>query len=442
MQSLAAYLFEATMAEPTARLTEIDGLIDRWLVKKGAAEPLTSDGAFTSRSGDGTGQYSRMSVVSDVGELREVELIETAHTGAMFTTLLQVVATADRVVVHASLSAAPGESRVAPVGLYPRCPWVIRTIVETFPDWKFAGQEVPLARPFDATTDDAATKLSEALRSKSRKLPIVVVSDDPDEGVWQDLGSKVAESLVGLADVAVVSPESSWVLTDELGPRDSCYLGAVRLYWPGTRPDGSLSGVTWRAARLSAFGGDDTGRARFLALLRKEVMSVAALTMMAPTLIRHIRTSAEKARVQTLEAGARDRELDSIVDENARLSEELTDARRTIESLQWKLMAASYAQRETPAANDEDGEEPGEGDAEALAPEPGEVRHYKKIGSGGGVDSLVRTKACNHKEGNWKPAFKGDKAEKGLLKLEGRNDWKSLYHCSSCTGGGRWRVHW
>jgi hypothetical protein len=73
---------------------------------------------------------------------------------------------------------------------------------------------------------------------------------------------------------------------------------------------------------------------------------------------------------------------------------------------------------------------------------PGETRYYKKIGSGGGVDALVKTKQCNHKSSDWTSAFKGDQAEKGLLKLEGRNDWKSIAHCSACTGGGRWRVNW
>lgn len=441
MQSLAAYAFEAVVESPEERLDLIDQLVDEWLSKKGAENPRSSDGAFVSKTGDGTGQFSRQLVRSEVGDLREIELIETAHTGAMFTTALQIAAAGERISVFASLAATPGESRVAPIGLYPRCPGVIRSMIERFPDWKFFGQEVPLAQAFDARDTESAELLCASLRSDIRRLPIVVVSSDEDEAIWPDLHHKVSDSLVGLADVAVVSAESSWVLTDALGPRNSCYLGAVRLYWPGSRTDGVLPGITWTAARLATFGSDDAGRNRFLGILRKEVMSVAALTMTSPPICREIRNAAEKERLRSLESGSRDRELDSIIEENARLETKLQDAQRTIQTLQWKLVSASYAQREEAAANADFAEQNGDAPGDAP-PQPGEIRFYKKIGSGGGVDALVITKACNHKESNWKPAFKGDQAEKGLLKLEGRNDWKSLAHCSVCTGGGRWRVHW
>lgn len=441
MQSLAAYAFETVVDNPGARLDLIDQLVDEWLSKKGAESPRSGDGAFVSKTGDGTGQFSRQLVQSEVGDLREIELIETAHTGAMFTTALQIAAAGGRISVFASLAATPGESRVAPIGLYPRCPGVIRSMIERFPDWKFFGQEVPLAQAFDARDTGSAELLCASLRSDTRRLPIVVISNDEDEAIWPDLHHKVSDSLVGLADVAVVSAESSWVLTDALGPRNSCYLGAVRLYWPGSRTDGVLPGITWTAARLATFGSDDAGRNRFLGILRKEVMSVAALTMTSPPICREIRNTAEKERLRSLESGSRNRELDSIIEENARLEAELQDAQRTIQTLQWKLVAASYAQREEAAANDDLAEQDGDAPGDAP-PQPGETRFYKKIGSGGGVDALVITKACNHKESNWKPAFKGDQAEKGLLKLEGRNDWKSLAHCSACTGGGRWRVHW
>ncbi len=443
MQSLAAYSFEAPVSDPLQRLEAMNLLVDNWLSKKGATDPRESDGSFVSKTGDGTGQFSRQATQSSVGCLHEIELVETAHTGAMFTTSVQFADAGGRVVVYASLEATPGESRVAPIGLYPRCPWIIRALIDEFPDWKFSGQEVPLAKAFDATDDDSAKALCGVLRSAIRKLPLVVVSNDEDEAVWPELHTKLAENLVGLADVAVVSAESSWVLTDELGPRDSCYLGAVRLYWPGKRADGSLPGISWLASRLAAFGSDDTGRQRFLAVLRKEVMATAALTMPLPPVFREIRRTAEKERLQSLEAGSRDSELDSIVEENARLTAALEKAESTIQSLQWKITSATYAERKSDAANDESGDSPDQAEeATPSAPQPGETRYYKKIGSGGGIDSMVQIKACQHKESNWKPAFKGDQAEKGLLKLEGRNDWKSLAHCSACTGGGRWRVNW
>lgn len=442
MQSLAAYSFEAEIQNPTSRLDALDLLIDEWLVQKGASAPRAGDGSFVSKTGDGTGQFSRRMIQSSVGSLREVELIETAANGAMFTTSIQIASGSKKVIVYASLSAAPGESRVAPIGLYPRCPNVIREMIDPrrFRDWKFAGEDVPFAMAFDATKPADAKKLCEILRSDARRLPIVVVSNDADEAVWSNLPAKAAEHLIGLANVAYVSAESSWVLTDELGPRDSCYFGAVRLYWPGRRQDGSLPGINWLAAKLAAFGNDEPGMNRFLAILRREVMSAAALAMLPPALGREIRNSAERERLLALEKSARDKELDSIVEENDRLSRKLEEAEGKIQSLQWKLASINYEQRDAASENSDDAPAVDETTSVQTPPKPGETRFYKKIGSKGDADTLVQTKECNHH--NWRPAFKGDKAEKGLLKLEGKKDWKSLAHCNECTGGGRWKVNW
>ncbi|WP_186025493.1 hypothetical protein [Burkholderia gladioli] len=442
MQSLAAYSFETSLDDVDTRLRAVDDIVDEWLRHKGAELPRVSEGSFVSKTGDGTGQFLRHLVESPVGNLREIELVETAHNGSMFTTSVQVASVDKRIVVFASLQATPGESRIAPVNLYPRCPWVIRAMIERFHDWKFADQEVPLAQAFDAKDPKSAQALCDKLRSNTRRFPVVVVSNDEDEAVWPNLHLKVAEHLVGLANVAVVSAESSWVLTDELGPRDSCYLGAVRLYWPARRPDGSIPGIKWLAPRMAALGTDDSGRNKLLAILRREIMSVAALTMFPPVVFKEIRQAAERQRLQSLEAGERDRELDSIIAENSKLTDDLDKAQRTIQSLQWKLASAAYASREVRAANDDAASDNTEEPDQRTPPQAGETRYYKKIGSGGGVDSLVQTKPCQHKESNWRPAFKGDQAEKGLLKLEGSNDWRSIAHCSACTGGGRWRVNW
>lgn len=442
MQSLAAYSFEATITDTAQRLRQIDELIDKWLINKGAEDPRASDGNFESKTGDGEGQFARRSAATTIGSTREVELIETTNTGAMFTTTLQVAQAGSIVSVFASLAATPGASLVAPIKLYPRCPLIIRALINDFSDWRFAGQTVPVGLAFDATSSSAVEDLCDALRSSNRKLPLVVVSVDRDELVWTDLHTKAAEQLIGLADVAYVDAESSWLLTDELGPQDSCYLGAVRLYWPLQRSDGSYEGITWVAPRLVLFGEGDTGRNRFLAVLRRTVMSTAALTMVQPSSFREIQRTATKERLQALEGGALDQQLSSIVEENAKLSADLEEARLTIDSLKWKVAAAAYSERSDVAANDGGADEPIADDTIRKPPQKGETRFYKKIGSGGGVDSLVQTGACAHKSSNWKPAFKGDQAEKGLLKLEERDDWQSIAHCSACTGGGRWRVHW
>ncbi len=441
MQNLAAYSFESTDVDAVERLGRIDVLIEKWLKKKGVLNLTVADGDFKSKTPDGTGQFSRRTIESSIGVIREIELIETAERDATFTTILQITAFDKTVSVYALLGVTPNASNVSPIKIPARCPWIIRELINSFNDWKFAGQDVPIGLPFDATNIKSTISLSKALRDPGRRLPLVVISMDEDESVWRDLPNKAAEQLIGLADVAFVDAESSWWLTDELGPKDSCYLGAVKLYWPSLRRDGSFEKVTWLANRLLSFGEDAAGLSKFLAVLRSTIMSTAALTMVPPNAFRDIQNASTKERLQALEGAAKDQELDSIVDENTKLTTELQEAQQTIASLQWKLAAALARENKETDAEDEGGDLT-EGPDMPGPPQSGDIRFYKKIGSGGGVDTLVITDSCNHKSSSWRTAFKGDKAEKGLLKLEGRNDWKTIAHCSACTGGGRWRVHW
>lgn len=443
MQNLATYCFEATLEEPGARLQGIDHIVDEWLTHKGVVDPRAADGDFQSESGDGVGQFSRRLLETKVGTLREIELLETAHTGATFTTSVQVANVGQKISVCVALSAAPGGSAVvAPMRLNPRCPWLVRTLVSRYAEWKFGDQELPLAVPFDATTPHGIDALCGALQSPTRRLPIVVISVDEEEVAWQDLPSRLAEQLIGLADVAFVDAESSWTLTDALGQQNSCFLGAVRLYWPQVRENGIFDGIVWRSQRLkTSFGADQAGMNKFISLLRRTVMSTAALTMLPSSAIREIHNAATTERLSSLSTADQERELNSIVTENARLTAELQEARGELARLRWKLSASDH-QREVSPEADEAGTSP-EVTPTGLTPAAsGETRFYKKIGSGGGIDTLVPTGPCNHKAGNWRPAFKGDQAEKGIQKLEGRSDWKSIAHCSACTGGGRWRVSW
>lgn len=441
MQSLAAYSFDAHDIGAGERLQRVDELIDKWLTAKGVETPRATDGDFQSKTGDGTGQFSRQTTVSSVGSTREVELIETAHTGAIFTTVLQVTHARGKVAIFVTMTATPGASVVAPMKIYPRCPGIVRSLITEFSDWQYAGQVVPVGLPFDATTASGVQTLCAALSAGQRRLPLVVVSVDGDEQVWPDLHVKAAEQLIGLADVAYVDAESSWHLTDELGNQDSCFLGAVRLYWPMRRGDGSYEGITWTAPRLANFGEGDAGSSRFLAVLRRTVMSTAALTMTQPHSFREVQRTALDERHATLEEDGQEQDL---LTRNAALAAALDEAQQTIESLKQKLAASAYALRASTAANDEEADEPPAEASEPahVPPEAGEIRYYKKIGTGGGVDTLVQTDACQHKASQWRTAFKAEQAKKGLVKLEGRDNWQSMSHCSGCTGGGRWMVRW
>jgi hypothetical protein len=77
---------------------------------------------------------------------------------------------------------------------------------------------------------------------------------------------------------------------------------------------------------------------------------------------------------------------------------------------------------------------------ERAAPKSGEVRFYKKQYSAPTHDILIQVPDCGHN--SWQAAAKAEKAKKGVAKLEGASEWRTLQHCSNCTGGGMWRVRW
>lgn len=446
MHDLAVFSLQASLTDSEAelRLAAIDSLVDIWLSDKGAPDAKAHEGQFKSLTGEGEGKFTRKLTDTSVGSLREIQLVETIASGQIFTTVIYAAKHPASVTIFSSLSVMSVNNVITPVQVYPRCPKVIRSLVESFNDWTLGGRPVPAPKAIEAFDESSALDLCDLLQSPARNLPIIVVSVDPDEVVWPELAHELSRDLVGIAQVVAVNEEGSWVLTDELGKQNSCYLGAVRLYWPvATQGAAGLKGTVWTAAHLiDAFGEGVPGMRRFLSQMRRTAMSTAALTIAPPQIIGKIQSAATHERFLTLGAEAREKELGSIVDENSQLVLQLNEAREQIAELQRRL---AYS-RNTGGSDDN----VNEGQTAPLPqaanvhtpPAAGELRHYKKIGKKGEVDNLVVTKACNHNESTWRPAFKAIQAEKGVQKLEGRDNWKSFQKCSACTGGGRWRVQW
>lgn len=445
MQTLAAYLFKADLDsdQVRVRMTSIENQVTAWLKKKGADEPASAKGSFASLSGDGEGRFSRSLVKSKAGTIDSTTLVEIAHTGQTFTTNILAIEEKSSVTLFSTLSVANEQSVIAPLPIYPRCPQVVRKLLTCYDDWKFGGRHLPDGKVVDAQGEEKAERLCRELLSPARNFPTIVVSMDADELVWEELPDQLARDMIGLAHVAVVDEEASWVMTDELGKADSCYLGAVRLYWPKINPAArGLRGSVWTPSRLRSFGTDNSGMKRFQSVLRGNLMSAAALTITPPACIREIHAAAIAESINTAKKSAVDRELNSIVEENHQLSQQLAEANRKIDELEWKLESFHRRLKSEVDEAAEPGDGASEDEAKDPPPEDGQLIYYKKIGNKGGVDILVRTPPCNHKESAWRSAFRGDQAEKGIAKLEGRDGWQSIQHCGACTGGGRWRVRW
>ena len=448
MQTLAAYLFKANLRSEDAdrRMIAIENEIDDWLKKKGAENPTLHQGSFKSLSGDGEGRFTRNQAKSKPGIINNTTLVENTHTRQTFTTNVQVIHENCSITIYSTLSVTNKQNIISPQSIYPRCPRIVRNLLTAYNDWSFGGQPVPTGKVIDAHGEMKATALCDRLIDPTRNFPIIVASIDPEEQIWDRFPDELARNMVGIAHVAIVDEEGSWAMTDKLGKMDSCYLGAVRLYWPvissGAR---SLRGTVWTPSRLRTFGTDEGGMNRFLSLLRGTVMSAAALTITPPASIRSIYAGVITDSIRLAEKSAVEENLNFIVEENYELTEKLDEANRKIAELEGKIHDYTHKLRKisengTPPEADEDDNADDSEERNYSPPSDGEIRYYKKIGNKGGIDILKRTGCCNHNA--WHPAFRADQAEKGLLKLEGQGNWQSLQHCGTCTGGGRWRVHW
>ncbi len=324
----------------------------------------------------------------------------------------------------------------------------MREILALRSDWMFGGSQVPDAHPIFISGEEAASKLVGYLMNRNRTLPVTVVSDLDGAPIWQDLPEKLAIDLAGLSSVVRIDGEASWALNDLIGKSRSCYLGAVRIYWPlrGAAEDTSeLRSKVWTAERLLSNDTDGKGLSRFTTSLRRDVMSIAALVVDPPASVRKIKTEASRARLSELQAkaDANSEELELarlFIEENETLKDELEKAKTEIAKQAARAEAAEYA---LDVIKSDDSEKTIADQAQAQAdkrPKAGEVRYYKKTYSKPTYDVLVRISDCGHN--SWQAASKADKAKKGIEKLEGSSVWKSVYHCGSCKGGGVWKVVW
>lgn len=448
MQTLAAYLIQRSALNPhdvRDRSDAVSTRVDAWLRRKGITDLDASDGSFNSLTANSTGQFARKRVANEMGMVEELRLEEPSRGGQAFITAITKVLTSNTISIFATLSVRNDTSVIAPVTTDPRCPALIREILDLYPDWSFGGAPIGAATPKRVEGTEEATLLLEELLSPSRPRPIIVVSENEGEFVWPRLPDELAYDLAGLARVVSVDEEASWLLTQQLGKRNSCYLGAVRLYWPvktGVGGDPVLLGTVWTASSLLSLDHDGKGCVRFRSTLRRSVMSVAALTVEPPAAIRQVQSFQARKRLQELEAkaDANSEELELArlyIEENEELKTSVAELKAELSALTARAETAEFALEQVRA------KESPEGRAEQLdddSPVVGEVRYYKKTHSKAAYDVLVRVTDCGHT--SWQNAAKADKARKGVERLEGRSDWKNMQHCGSCTGGGLWRVRW
>jgi hypothetical protein len=460
VQKVAAYLLERRddMEQPEARAAEADRLktqVESWLRSKGASSN-GSTGSYLPPDGS-AGTFKIQEAADGERTLWALDLKEDTTEGRRFLASLSIIASRDRVSVYITLETGWMTTQVMPVSLDPRCPRIVRDLMQLPGRW-FHGASL-LSQAKSITGFDAGDALVHEIKYADRSIPIITISKRYGELALPDLDRTLGYDLAGLANVCVLDEDASWALTDVLGRDWCCYHGAVRLYWPRfSSNQDRFQHPLWTAERLRSRAGDlqDT-RELFRRQLRGLIFRASALSVTRPREIDEIREAHNRREFAELRQQATSLAefqvlADNYANDNDRLRHELALARSQVEDLQAQvrtlegdklaLRAHLVAKGAVEETKNEGEIAPGGDECEVVPAEPvsGETRYYKKVGERPKYDIMHPVQDCGHNR--WQPSHKGDKAKKGIAKLEGRSDWQSVYHCGTCTGGGMWKVRW
>lgn len=456
MQTISTYLLErADLSgdERAVRLGSVHSSFSEWLSQKGVADPTASQGTFESETAGGGGRYTREIVDIDGEYVEELILRERANESQEFVTRVCLIGSRDKAFVYASVSATNINTKISPRPTNGRCPAVLRDVIRSHGDWQLNGAALPSGRPQHFNGAGGGAEVCRIILSDQRKFPLVLLSQQRGDFVWDGLDRKIASDLVGLSYVSSVDQEAAREISQHLGRKLACYDGAVRIYWPtgGTALD-QLASTVWTPERMLDSPTHSNAEDRFRSLLRQRVMSAAALSISEPPEISAVfRAQARKklAELHRTKSDSADAwniansvvsDLDNAQRKLVELKTELTLERTRAENAEAQL---EYARQIAPA-NDPDARGEDEGDSsddegyDDIV--PGQAIYYKKIYSTPGHDVMKRRGDCGHNR--WTNAHSADKAWKGVEKTEGRNDWQLFQHCDRCDGGGMWKVTW
>ncbi len=439
------------MKRPEARVAEAERLkadVQNWLLAKGSGE-INREGIYKPEDGS-TGTYGIREARDGDQSCWMVTLQEDAEKGRRFNVDVSIATGQGTVFVYVTLETGRTTGGVAPVVVDPRCPRIVRNLLLQSGRW-FHGASL-LHNLTTVTGFDAGKALVGEIECGQRSVPIIVVSKYGDAAALPDLDSRLAYDLAGPANVYVLDEVASWALTDLLGLKWACYWGAVRLFWPHFNADQDrFAHPLWTKERLQSRGADlrDTRRP-FRKQLRRLIFRAAAFGVTKPHEIdalseaERLRGLAE-LRERAESSGDFQEPAENYAKDNDQLRGEPAGLKQRVGELEADLVSLerdkkallshlrAKGAKDIPAGADEIVPDSAITKGRTGAPRSGETRFYKKTYDISSRDVMVHYKDCGHNR--WEGAHRADKAKKGIAELEGREDWKNIWHCAGCTGG-------
>ncbi|NNB86115.1 MULTISPECIES: hypothetical protein [Corallococcus] len=465
MQKVAAYLLERTetLQGLDARRAEgerIRAVVEAWLNKEKGASSSSESGAYAALDGSDA-RYRVLAESSGDRSWTMFELTEVTADGRRFVASVSVTVGQKSVVLFVTLEVGLTATQVNRIYADPRCPKVVRKLLAEPGTWHHDKSRLR-GGISNAEGFDEGEALALEIQNAERSIPFVVVSALDGAPVLRGLDTALAYDLAGLANVYSVDEAASWALTDTLKRPFSCHSGAIRIYWPRfSSQDDPYRHQMWTALRLRRLDGDDQrALERIRGQVRKLIMMASAASVVRPREIDDIRSAAARSEYAALKEKASSLEdfkslADSYADDNDSLRRALAERSSELEQLRGEVSRLEaekqgllfHLGRAKPPSEENDGDIeiepdlPEQDDEDVRPPNSGEVRFYKKKYSAPTHDVFIRVSDCGHN--TWQGATKADKAKKGIARMEGdKQDWRTVQHCSNCTGGGMWRVQW
>lgn len=214
------------------------------------------------------------------------------------------------------------------LSIVPAGPGYIRQLIKKM-GLKSNGQAIS-AEPWFIENDNDQNALLDLLENPARRLPVIVFSD-PDRNI-SELGVNVhdiAAGLAGLATVAVIYTDTSWLLTERFNKRLSVFDRGIRIYFPGFNADADpYKHPLWLGSRLHP--NDEGAQVERQIRMRIAQFSIRAVRMGEHILpFSQLRSASRKAEEDKLAAsGASDTEkLAAAVNRISALEKELKDAK-------------------------------------------------------------------------------------------------------------------
>lgn len=279
-----------------------------------------------------------------------------------------------------------------------RLPRLIRDVTHAEIPWKCGSQPIPGSR-VKVTGGQGGRDLAARILDANRSLPIIVVSEWDGFVLHPGVDIKIAEDLLGLAEVYSINAEAAWSLTQTMGKDLSCFQGAVRLYWPGpVDATTRLRHPLWTSARL-LWGDRTTSEAAksLRAALRRRVFAASTLALESHALFAEIERAHRLEILETARNAGKE-QLETLFDE---LSEKLSAAEARaqqlveenrglqidVDNLRVQLEAASDAAGD----RDEPPVESSPPDSVAAAVERGKRKWPDRLVFGDDVDEAVNS---------------------------------------------------